>query len=260
MTTQRLAGKVALVTGAASGIGRAAALLFAAEGAQVAVADIDAAGAADVASEIASASGEAVAIAGDVSTDAGAGAIVAQALARLERVDVLVNSAGINANCRLVDVTDELVERLFSVNLKGTLFMAKHAARAMIRAGGGAIVNVASATAVRPRPDMPVYASTKGAVVSLTRSMAIDLAAGNIRVNAVSPGSTDTPMLDRTYAAMPDSEARRLRNIQAVPLKREGRSSEIGQVILFLASDEASYVTGQIVGVDGGTTAGTPLH
>ncbi len=260
MTTRRLAGKTALITGAASGIGRATALLFAAEGARVAVADIDEAGAADVTNEIASASGGAVAVPGDVSTDAGAGAIVGEVLARLGRVDVLVNSAGINQNRQLADLTDEFVERLFSVNLKGTLFMAKHAARAMIRAGGGAIVNVASATAVRPRPDMPVYASTKGAVVSLTRSMAIDLAADGIRVNAVSPGSTDTPMLDRTYAAMPDSEELRSRNIQAVPLKREGRPSEIGRVILFLASDEASYVTGQIVGVDGGTTAGTPLH
>ena len=231
MTTRRLADKVALVTGAASGIGRAAALLFAAEGAQVAVADTDAAGAADVASQITSASGEAVAVPGDVSTDAGAGAIVGEVLARLERVDVLVNSAGINQNRQLADLTDEFIERLFSVNLKGTLFMAKHASTAMARSGGGAIVNIASATAVRPRPNMPVYASTKGAVVSLTRSMAIDLAANGIRVNAVSPGSTDTPMLDRTYAAMPDSEERRSRNIQAVPLKpestegmRDGRS------------------------------------
>ena len=260
MSTERLTGKVALVTGGGSGIGRATALLLAEEGARVAVVDLDSARASAVADEITGAGGRAVVVRGDVSTDGSAEAIVQQVLEGLGRVDVLVNSAGLGANRRLAEITDDFVEQIFSVNLKGSLFMAKHASNAMIKSGGGAIVNIASATATRPRPDMPVYVATKGGVVSLTRSLAIDLAQYGIRANCVSPGSTDTPMLNRHYSTMDDSDDRRGRNIEAVPLKREGQPREIGSVILFLASDESSYVTGQVIGVDGGTTAGTPLY
>ena len=260
MSGDRLKGKVALVTGGGSGIGRATCTLLAAEGARVVVADLDRGAAETVAGEIADAGGEAVAVQGDVSSDNGAKAIVREALDRMGRVDVLVNSAGLGTNRPLAEVTDEFVERILSVNLKGTLFMAKHASNAMIESGGGAIVNIASITATRPRPGMPVYVASKGAVASLTRSLAIDLAEHGIRANCVSPGTTHTPMVDRHYADLPDAEERRQRNIEGIPLHREGQPPEIGRAILFLASDEASYVTGQVLNVDGGSTAGTPLR
>ena len=260
MSGDRLKGKVALVTGGGSGIVRATCLLMAGEGARVAVADLDPGAAETVVGEIAEAGGEAVAVQGDVSSDNGAGAIVREALDRMGRIDVLVNSAGLGTNRPLAEITDEFVEQILSVNLKGTLFMAKHASNAMIDSEGGAIVNVASITATRPRPGMPVYAASKGAVASLTRALAIDLVDHGIRANCVSPGTTHTPMVDRHYANQPDADRRRQSNIDGIPLHREGEPSEIGLAILFLASDEASYVTGQVLNVDGGSTAGTALH
>ncbi len=253
-------GRTALVTGGGSGIGEAACVLLAEAGGRVAVADVDPGRAAAVADRIAGAGGEAVPVVGDVSSDDGARAIVREALDRLGRLDVLVTSAGLGTNLPLAEVTDEFAERILSVNLKGTLFMAKHASLAMMQSGGGSIVTVASATAIRPRPNMPVYAASKGAVVSLTRSLAIDLAQHGIRANCVCPGSTATPMLDRHYSRMADGEERRRHNIRSVPMDREGRPDELARAILFLASDDASYVTGQALGVDGGTTAGIRIH
>ena len=256
----RLKGKAALVTGGGSGIGEATCLLLADEGARVAVADLDGDRASAVAAGIAESGGQAVAVQGDVASDDGAAAIVLKAVDGLGSVDVLVCSAGLGHNRPLFDVTDDFAEMILSVNLKGTLFMAKHAARAMIESGGGSIITIASATATRPRPEMPVYVASKGAVVSLTRSLAIDLARHGIRANCVCPGSTATPMLNRHYARVEGGDELRRRNIEAIPLDREGQPSDIARAVLFLASDESSYVTGQILGVDGGTTAGVRIY
>ena len=256
----RLKGKAALVTGGGSGIGEATCLLLADEGARVAVADLDGGRASTVAAGITESGGQAVAVQGDVASDDGAAAIVLKAVDGLGSVDVLVCSAGLGHNRPLFDVTDDFAEMILSVNLKGTLFMAKHAAQAMIESGGGSIITIASATATRPRPKMPVYVASKGAVVSLTRSLAIDLAEHGIRANCICPGSTATPMLNRHYERVEDGEALRRRNIEAIPLDREGQPSDIARAVLFLASDESSYVTGQVLGVDGGTTAGVRIY
>ena len=183
-----------------------------------------------------------------------------ETLDRLGGVDVLVCSAGIGHNRPLFDVTDDFAEMILSANLKGTLFMAKHAARAMVESGGGSIITIASVTATRPRPEMPVYVASKGAVVSLTRSLAIDLAQHGIRANCICPGSTATPMLNRHYERVAGGEELRRRNIEAIPLDREGHPSDIARAVLFLASDESSYVTGQVLGVDGGATAGVRIY
>lgn len=256
----RLKGKTALVTGGGSGIGEATCLLLAEEGARVAVADLDAERASAVAGCIGDSGGEAIAVQGDVRSDDGCGAIVRETLDSLGGVDVLVCSAGIGHNRPLFDVTDDFAEMILSANVKGTLFMAKHAAQAMVESGGGSIITIASVTATRPRPEMPVYVASKGAVVSLTRSLAIDLAQHGIRANCVCPGSTATPMLNRHYERVAGGEELRRRNIEAIPLDREGHPSDIARAVLFLASDESSYVTGQVLGVDGGATAGVRIY
>jgi NAD(P)-dependent dehydrogenase (short-subunit alcohol dehydrogenase family) len=176
-------------------------------------------------------------------------------------LDVLVNSAGVSRIRPLADSGEDEVDLMIAVNLKGPLFMAKHAVQAMLRQGdGGAIVNIASATVTRARRDLPVYIATKGAVAALTRSLAIDFAGDGIRANCVSPSATETPMLREHYRTAPDGDAEYRRNIAGVPLQRLATPQEIAHAILFLASDESSYVTGQVLGVDGGSTAGILMH
>ena len=257
----RLEGKVALITGAGSGIGQATALLFASEGASVAVADINDQAAHETVTQIEAVGGSALPIEGDVSSDKGAASIVGAALDAFGRLDILDNNAGVGEDKPLSEVDEEYLSWMVGVNLKGPIYMSKHATAAMIEGGrGGAIVNIASMAALRARPEMPVYCSTKGAVIALTRSLAIDFGVYGIRTNCVCPLATDTPMLRARFESMPDGEQRYQRNVETNPLKRLGRPVDMANTVLFPASDEASYINGQIVAVDGGSIAGTALY
>jgi glucose 1-dehydrogenase len=241
----RLAGKVAIVTGAARGIGRAVAELFALEGAKVVIADIDPAGAAT-----ARAIGEsAVFVEADVGDGAQATAVVEAAVARLGGLDVLVNNAAIVHKAPFLELEEADLDRVLRVNLKGAFLVGQAAARAMVAAGTkGAIVNMSSVNAVLAIPDQVPYVVSKGGLNQLTRVMALALAPHGIRVNAIGPGSILTEMLERVMA----DEAARRTVLSRTPLGRCGEPVEIARLALFLASDEASYVTGQCVYADGG--------
>jgi len=250
----RLADKVALVTGAGSGIGRQSALLFAREGAQVVVADVqDAAGEAVVA-EIAAAGGEAVYVHADVARAADAQAMVRAAEERVGRLDVLFNNAGIShpKDDDAVSTEEEVWDLTMNVNLKGVFLGCKHGIPALRRAGGGSIINTASFVALlgAATPQL-AYTASKGGVLAMTRELATIHARENIRVNALCPGPLRTPLLMQYL----DTEEKRQRRLVHIPMGRFGEAHEIAQAALFLASDESSFVTGATFLVDGGITA-----
>ena len=254
----RLAGKVALITGGGSGIGEAAALLFAREGARVVVADYALPRAADVAQRIRTAGGEANAVSGDVSVSDDASKMVQAAVEGFGGLDVVVNSAGVSARNALgPDATHEAVwDRVIEVNLKGTYLVSWHAVPEMKRSGGGAIVNLSSIMGLVGYPrgmggGFNPYPASKGGVVQLTKGMAIDLAPEGIRVNCICPGFTHTNL---TEAMLSDPETRQALEARH-PMGRLGQPEEIAYAALYLASDEASFVTGIPLAVDGGYTA-----
>lgn len=249
----RLQHKVAIITGAGSGIGLATAQRFAAEGARVVVADIRDATA--QMNAIRARGGDARYVAVDVSREAEVQQLVAQTLEAYGRLDILVNNAGIEIPRKVTDMTEAEWDRLMSVNLKGVFLCAKWAIPAMRRGGGGVIVNVASELGLVGGTEIAAYAASKGGVVQLTKAMAIDHAADGIRVNCVCPGPVLTPLIEATIQAAADPEAERRQIIADTLLKRFARPEEIANVILFLASDESSYMTGSIVVADGGGTA-----
>jgi len=250
----RLAGKAAFVTGAAAGIGRETALLFAAEGARVAVVDVDADGATAVAGEVAAAGGEAVALAANVAVEADVAGAVADAEEAFGRLDVLFNNAGIMlADDGDAQSTEEDVwDRTMDVNLKGVWFGCRHGIPALRRAGGGSVVNTASFVAlVGAATPQLAYTASKGAVLAMTRELAVVHAREGIRVNALCPGPLRTELL-MSYL---DTEEKRQRRLVHVPMGRFGEAAEMAAAALFLASDESSYVTGTDFSVDGGLTA-----
>ena len=248
----RLEGKVAIVTGGASGIGRATVELFAREGAKVAVADQDGPGASRVAEEIGPA---ALAVRTDVSRSAEAKALVEATVARFGRLDVLVNNAGFGFTGTVESIDETDWDRLMAVNLKGVFLCSKYAIPAMVAAGGGAIVNTGSYTANVGIPNRAAYVASKGGVVALTRAMALDHVKQGIRVNCVAPGTIHSPYFDRMLAAAPDPEKLLAELDARAPMGRMGKPEEIARAILWLASDEASFATGAVFTVDGGTTA-----
>jgi NAD(P)-dependent dehydrogenase (short-subunit alcohol dehydrogenase family) len=248
MVMGKLEGKVAIVTGAGSGMGRASALLFAAEGAQVVCADIS--GHEESAAE--EIGKDAIAVHADVSQAADVQAMIAAAVDSFGRLDVMFNNAGFNAPHHPVDETDDdLFDRLVAVNLRGVFLGIKYAVPALRASGGGSIISTASATGLVGRKGIAAYGGTKGGVVALTMGAALDLAEDNIRVNCICPGMIYT---GRAGAQPDNSEAAPTRKMP-VPMARFGTPREIATAAVFLASDDSSYITGVALPVDGGYVA-----
>jgi 3-oxoacyl-[acyl-carrier protein] reductase len=243
----RLQGKVAIVTGAAHGIGRAIAERYGAEGAMVVVSDINAAGVETVAKGIADAGGMAIAIATDVSNKAAVDHLFDETLERFGAVDVIVNSAGlVDTERHFLDGDEAWWDKIHAVNLKGTFLCGLRAAQHMARKGEGVIINVSSGGATRAHRGNAAYDATKGGIEALTRAMAVDLAPYGVRVNGLIPGSIDT------QGMTPDVKNERG---QAIPMGRVGEPHDMSGAAVFLASDDAAYVTGQLIAVDGGILA-----
>jgi NAD(P)-dependent dehydrogenase (short-subunit alcohol dehydrogenase family) len=254
MAAPRLAGKVAIVTGAGSraegiGNGRATAVVFAREGARVLCVDQSKDAAEATRAMIAGEGGEAAVFAADVTRSGDCRGMVEEAVRRWGRLDILDNNVGIGGRATVVEVEEGDWDHMMRVNVTSMMLASKHAIPAMAKGGGGAIVNISSISALRPRGLTP-YTVSKGAVIALTRAMAVDHAAQGIRVNCIAPGPVYTPMV---YAAGMSPELRDQRR-RASPLGIEGTGWDIALAALFLASDEARYVTGVVLPVDGGVT------
>jgi NAD(P)-dependent dehydrogenase (short-subunit alcohol dehydrogenase family) len=248
-------GRVAIVTGGASGIGLATAQRLGREGLSVAI--VDRGDPEDAARSVRAAGGEAWAIKADVADEAQVAAMVEEVLERAQRLDALVNAAGIGSP-RPVTIDQASTaewQELCAVNLTGTFLGCRAVIPAMRRGGGGTIVNVASELGLVGAPRSAMYGATKGAIVQLTRAVAVDHAIDRIRVNCVCPGPVDTPLLRRGLERAADPEAKLRSEIASTLLGRLGRPEEIASVIQFLVSDEASFMTGSIVVADGGVTA-----
>jgi NAD(P)-dependent dehydrogenase (short-subunit alcohol dehydrogenase family) len=250
----RLAGKIAVVTGSASGIGHETAKLFAAEGAHVVVADRDADAAAKVALELAADGAAAEAVAVDVSQEDQVKALLDGVKSRHGRLDILVNNAGYGFAGTVADTSVEDWDALFAVNVRGVFLGCKHAVPIFAAQGGGIIVNTASGGAIVGIANRAAYTASKGAVAALTRAMAIDHAEDMIRVNCVAPGTIETPYFTEIFAKSPDAAALRKGLEDRQVMGRLGRPEEIARAILFLASDDATFCTGSTLVVDGGWT------
>ena len=252
----KLSGMIAAVTGGASGIGEATVRRFIAEGAEVAFADRDAARGQRVATEITAAGGKAIFVEADVSKEANCLGFIQQTVQRFGRLDVLVNNAGIRMYQTVVDASAESWDEILNVNLKSYAFCAKGAIPAMRKAGGGAIVNVASVRSIVAGGNNIQYDTAKHAVAGLTRGLAMDHGHEGIRVNAVCPGPIFTPFHARRLQAAGQTVAQYNDDASSrTMLKRPGTAEEVAACILFLASKDASYVTGSLLFVDGGMTA-----
>jgi NAD(P)-dependent dehydrogenase (short-subunit alcohol dehydrogenase family) len=251
----RLDGKVGFITGAGMGQGREGALLFAAEGARVVVADIDGTAAADTARTIESRGGQALAVQGDVGIERDVERMIAEGVRRFGALHVLYNNAGVlwkDRDKSVLDTDEADWDRVQAINLKGPFFVAKHGIPHLVRAGGGSVIHVGSVSALCGfTVAQDSYTSAKGALISLTKSLAIQFARQNVRCNIIHPGIVETPM-QAPYLKDP---AKRRSFEEGIPLGRIAHPREIANVALFLASDESSYVTGAELVVDGGFTA-----
>ena len=248
----RLKDKVAIITGAAAGIGRASALLFAQEGASIAAVDLDRAGCEVVASKIVQAGGRAVAIAGDVSQAKDVQGMVSRTREQFGKVDILFNNAGIVPHGKIHETTEAEWDRAMAINLKSMYLLCHEVVPLFLRQGGGVILNTSSATALRSVVDRAAYNASKAAVLALTRSMALDYVQNNIRVNCLCPGTIDTPSLTQRLASFADPAEARRQFIARQPMGRLGTAEEVAQAALYLVSDEAGFVTGTAFSIDGG--------
>ena len=252
----RFQGKVAVVTGAATGIGGATALAFGKEGAAVVLTDVNETALAERLEEIKAAGGRGLAVVADASLESDALRSANEAAATFGGIDYLVASAGIQTYGTVVDTSEDTWDRTLAVNAKGVYLAAKHCIPEMVKRGGGAIVTVASVQGLFSQPNVAAYAASKGAVIAMTRTMAIDHAGDNIRANSLCPGSVDTPMLRASAKlfneADPESALREWGGLHT--LGRIAQPEEMAKVALFLCSDEASFVTGASIVADGGLT------
>ena len=247
----RLQAKVAIVTGAGSGFGLGIAKRYAQEGARVVVNDIHVANGERVAAEILAAGGDAAFFAGDVSSDQDVGALVRFTLDHFGDLDIVVNNAGTtHRNQPLLNVTEDEFDRIYRVNVKSLFLTARHAVPHFRAKKGGVFITIASTAGVRPRPGLTWYNGSKGAAIVTSRSMAAELAKDNIRVNVINPVAGETGMLAQFMGE--DTPERRAQFVASIPLGRLSQPSDIATAAVFLASDEASFITGACLEVDGG--------
>jgi 3-oxoacyl-[acyl-carrier protein] reductase len=248
----RLNGKVAIVTGAGSGFGEAIARRYAEEGAKVVVNDIIANAAERVAGEIRAQGGQAAAKVADVSRDADVAGLVQSALQFFGRLDIVVNNAGTtHRNRPMLEVDESEFDRIYAVNVKSLFLTAKHAVPHFRKAGGGCFVTIASTAGVRPRPGLTWYNGSKGAAIVTSRSMAAELGPEKIRVNVVNPVIGETGLLEM-FMGMPDTPENRRKFVASIPMGRLSKPLDVANAALFLASDEAAFITGTCLEVDGG--------
>jgi len=248
----RLSGKVCIVTGAGSGIGKATAIRFAEEGARVTCVDVNADAVAATASDIGA---DAVGVAADVSDPAQVRTYTDQTAERWGRLDVVFNNAGVNLPGVFHEASDEVIDRTLAVNVRGPMYGCRYAIPHMLRGGGGSLINTSSVNGLVAEPFLAIYAASKGAVIMLSKGIALDYVKQGIRCNAIAPGWVDTPInyahaellggLDKVYATIDSFQ----------PIGRPGEPREIANVALFLASDESSFVTGTVLVADGAMTA-----
>lgn len=251
----RLKNKTAIITGAGSGIGREAAILFASEGAQVLVADRDQKAAQSVAADITKAGHIAKAHQVDVTIEAEVAAMIDACVKQFGRLDILVNNAGYGFAGTVVNTSESDWDALMAVNVKGVFFGCKYAIPVMEKQGGGAIVNTASTVSVVGITDRAAYVASKGAVAALTRAVAMDHVHSHIRVNCVAPGTIESPYFTEIFRKSPDAAQLRKSLEQRQAMERLGQPIEIARAMLFLASDESSFCTGSMLTADGGWTA-----
>lgn len=253
--TKRLQDKACVVTGAGSGIGKASAERMAEEGAKVLCVDINAESVAKTAQGIKDSGGIADAVTADISDLSQVKGFIDGCVERYGSIDVLVNNAGVNLPCVFHEASDDLIDRTLNVNVRGTMYASRAAIPHMLKQGKGAIVNISSVNGLVSEPYLTVYSASKGAVLMLTKGIALDYAKQNIRCNCICPGWVDTPInyahadmiggIEKVYASID----------QFQPIGRPGEPREIANVVLFLASDESSLMTGSVVTADGGMTA-----
>lgn len=252
----RLNGKVAIITGSSSGIGRATAILFAKEGAKVVVNYSHSEDEAnEVVETIKKSGGEAIAIKADVSDEAAIIEMVDKTIKKYKKIDILYSNAGIEFTKPVTVTSVEEWDKVLTINLRGMFLCAKHVIPKMIENGGGSIVNTSSGAALIGQPNLSAYSASKGGVLSLTRVLAVEYAQNKIRVNCICPGAIDTPMLRRFINSSPDPKETERQLAMIHPLGRLGKPEEIAHAALYLASDESSFVTGHALIVDGGATA-----
>jgi len=247
----RLLGKTAMVTGGASGFGRGIAETFGREGANVVILDLNQAGAQEVASSI---SNHALAIEGDVTKKSDIERAVAQTVEQFGRLDIVVNNAGwTHVNQPMLEVDEDEFDRVFNINVKSIYLMTHAVVPLMRQQGGGVMINIGSTAGIRPRPGLTWYNGSKGAVNLMSRSMAVELAPDRIRVNAVAPVMGESAMLER-FMGLPDTPENRAKFVAGIPLGRMSKPSDVANACLYLASDEAEFITGVVLEVDGGRT------
>lgn len=251
----RLKNKVCVITGAGSGMGRAAAAAFAREGARVVAADIDPAKGAETIELVRKAKGQAVFVRCDVSKEADASRLIAESIKAFDRVDVLYNNAGIfpEKDHSVTDTDESVWDLVYRVNVKGVYFVCKHGIPALIEAGGGSVINIASFVAlVGCSVPQDAYTASKGAVIALTKSLAVQFGPKGIRSNAICPGPIETPLLTEWLLKEPAEKQKRLNRI---PMGRFGRPEDIVNLALYLASDESTWTNGAVLVADGGITS-----
>jgi NAD(P)-dependent dehydrogenase (short-subunit alcohol dehydrogenase family) len=255
MKRYELTGKKAIVTGGAAGIGRAASVLLAEAGAAVTVVDLDEAGGESVVQQIVAAGGKAMFVRGDVSREEDCRNAVQETVETWGGIDILFNNAGIIRRATVTELSEEDWDHIMAVNVKSMFLMCKYSIPFMEVAGGGAVINNASGWGLTGGMRAAAYCASKGAVVNLTRAMAVDYGSRNIRVNCIAPGDTDTSMLRNEANQLGESEDAFLKDSANRPLGRIARPEEIASAVLYLASEGASFITGAILPVDGGGLA-----